>query len=266
MISFGMLRDVWAFRGFMAGSIKREFLSRFTGTQLGFLWVVANPLAMIAIYTVIFAEIMKPSLPGHASKFAYSIYLCAGLLTWTLFAEMLSRTVNIFIEHANILKKVNFPKLCLPIIVVVSSGVNFAIVAAIFLLFLLLTGNFPGWSLVAVIPVLILQVAFTMGLGIFLATVNVFYRDINQSIGVLLQFWFWFTPIVYAPGTLPASVKSILEWNPMWSLTRAYQRIFLDQATPDWASLAYPFMLTLVFFCLGVISFYKLQGEIVDEL
>lgn len=266
MVSIGMLRDVWAFRGFMAGSIKRELLSRFTGTQLGFAWVIANPLAMIAIYTVIFAEIMRPSLPGHASKFSYSIYLCAGLLTWSLFAEMLGRTVNIFVEHANVLKKVNFPKLCLPIIVVVSSSVNFAILLAIFLVFLLITGNMPGWSVLAVLPVLALQVAFTMGLGILLATINVFYRDVNQGVGVLMQFWFWLTPIVYVADALPASVKSILEWNPLWPLVRAYQDIFLTQAGLDWAALAYPLMLALVFLWLGMLSFHKLQGEIVDEL
>lgn len=266
MISLGMLRDVWTYRDFVAGSIKREFLSRFTGTQLGFAWVIASPLAMIAIYTVIFAEIMRPSMPGHASKFAYSIYLCAGLLTWSLFAEMLGRTVNIFIEHANVLKKVSFPKLCLPIIVAVSSSVNFVILLAIFLIFLLIVGAAPGWSILAVLPVLLLQVAFTMGLGIFLATVNVFYRDVNQGVGVLMQFWFWLTPIVYVADALPASVKSVLEWNPLWPLMRAYQSIFLGQSGVDWAALAYPLILALALLWLGMLSFHKLQGEIVDEL
>jgi lipopolysaccharide transport system permease protein len=266
MISIGMLKDVWAFRSFMSGSIKREFQSRFTGTQLGFLWVIVNPLAMIVIYTVIFAEIMKAALPGHDSKFAYSIYLCAGVLTWSLFAEMLARTVNIFHEHAGVLKKVNFPKLCLPIIVIASSWLHFAIVMAIFLTFLLLSGNFPGWAVLAIIPVLIIQAGFTIGLGIFLATLNVFYRDVSQGVGVVLQFWFWLTPIVYAPTILPEAARTVLSWNPVWPMIRAYQQIFLDQTVPEWSGLLYPLILAALFMWLGMYAFYRLQGEIVDEL
>src|SRR5450759_878347 len=125
MISVGMLRDVWAFRGFIRGSIRREFQTRWQGTQFGPVWIVANPLATILIFTVVFAKIMRPSLPGHDSAFAYSIYLCSGILTWNLFSELLNRCVGIFIEHGAMLKKVHFPKLALPIMVTISGLMNF---------------------------------------------------------------------------------------------------------------------------------------------
>ena len=266
MISVGMLRDVWAFRGFILSNVKREFQSRYMGTQFGAFWVVAHPLAMIVIYTVVFAKLMKPSLPNHSSEFSYSIYLCAGVLTWGLFSEMLGRCVNIFVEHAGILKKVSFPKLCLPIIVLVSSWLHFAIVLSLFLIFLLLSGNFPGWVLLAGIPVMLIQAAFTVGLGVLLATINVFYRDISQSVSVILQFWFWITPIVYAPTLIPERARAVLEWNPIWPLIRAYQGIFLDKVAPDWSSLIYPAVLAALFGALGMYSFFRLQGEIVDEL
>ena len=266
MISVGMLRDVWAFRGFILSNVKREFQSRYMGTQFGAFWVVAHPLTMIVIYTVVFANLMRPSLPNHSSEFAYSIYLCAGVITWGLFGEMLGRCVNIFVEHAGILKKVSFPKLCLPIIVLVSSWLHFAIVLSLFLIFLLLSGNFPGWVLLAGIPVMLIQAAFTVGLGVLLATINVFYRDISQSVSVILQFWFWITPIVYAPTLIPERARAVLEWNPMWPLIRAYQGIFLDKTAPDWSSLIYPAVLAALFGALGMYSFFRLQGEIVDEL
>lgn len=266
MISVGMLRDVWAFRGFIRGSIKREFQTRWQGTQFGPVWLIANPLATILIFTVIFAKIMRPSLPGHDSAFAYSIYLCSGVLTWNLFAELLSRCVGIFIEHGAMLKKVHFPKLALPIMVTISGLMNFGIVLALFLVFLLLTGNFPGWVIFAMLPVLVIQMAFTVGLGIFLGTVNVFYRDVQQSTGLVLQFWFWLTPVVYAASGLPAWVKAALEWNPMWPLIRAYQTIFLEQTAPNWASLMLPAAMAALFMFLGVLAFHQLQGEIVDEL
>lgn len=266
MISVGMLRDVWSFRDFMWSSVKREFQSRWTGTQLGPFWMVAHPLANILIFTVIFAQIMKPSLPNHPSRFAYSIYLCSGVLTWNLFAEMLGRTVNIFVENANLLKKVHFPKLCLPIIVIASNVMNFAIVMILFMIFMLIIGAFPGWVILSALPVLMIQLGLTIGLGVLLATINVFYRDVHQTLQVVLQFWFWLTPIVYVPLTLPKGAQQFLNWNPMYAFIRAYHGIFLEQTPPDWLSLIYPSILAVFFVFMGVFAFHKLQGEIVDEL
>src|SRR5207248_9312742 len=91
----GMLRECWQFRGFIVESVRREFVSRYLGTQFGLFWALAQPLVMILIYTVVFATVMRPALPGHESRFAYSIYLCAGLLLWQLFADLLNRSIGI---------------------------------------------------------------------------------------------------------------------------------------------------------------------------
>ncbi len=266
MISVGMIRNVWSFRDFIWSSVKREFQARWIGTQFGFFWILAQPLATILIFTVIFAQIMKPSLPNHSSRFAYSIYLCSGVLTWNLFAEILGRSVNIFVENANLLKKVNFPKLCLPIIVILSSVINFAIVMTIFVGFMLIVGAFPGWVILVALPVFALQILFTIGLGVFLATINVFYRDVNQTVQVVLQFWFWLTPIVYVPTTLPRIAADIMAWNPIQVFVRAYHTIFLEHMLPDPMTFIYPVVLAVVMVFLGLFAFRKLQGEIVDEL
>ncbi len=266
MIPIRILRSVWSFRGMIFSSVKREFQSRWTGTQFGPFWLFAQPLATILIFTVIFANIMKPGMPAHESKFAYSIYLCSGVLTYNLFSELLGRSVNVFVENANLLKKINFPKLCLPIIVLFSSILNFAIITALFFLFLVITSAFPGWVIFSALPVLAIQLLFTLGLGMFLATINVFYRDVQQTVQVVLQFWFWLTPIVYLGSTLPDSVQSILKWNPLLPLIKAYQGIFLEHHVPDWTGLIYPLILALFFSVLGIFAFHKLQGEIVDEL
>ncbi|HPC04057.1 MAG TPA: ABC transporter permease [Syntrophales bacterium] len=266
MISLGMLRDVWKFRDFMWGAVKREFQARWTGTQLGAFWVVAQPLATILIFTLIFSRLINPSLPGHSSRFAYSIYLCSGVLTWNLFAEMLGRSVSIFVENANLLKKIRFPKLCLPIIVLTSSILNFAVILSLFLLFLVLVSAFPGVVVLAALPVLLIQAGFAIGLGILLATVNVFYRDIQQIVQIVLQFWFWLTPIVYAVNQLPGTARDLMSWNPMWRLVQAYQDIFLGHRLPEWSALGYPALLALFFLGLGMFAYHRLQGEIVDEL
>ena len=107
------------------------------------------------------------------------------------------------IDNGNLIKKSNFPRICLPLIVVLSAALNFAIVMAIYLVFLALIGHWPGLPLLAVVPLLLLQTAFAAALGVLLGTLNVFFRDVGQFTGVVLQFWFWLTPIASPRGALP---------------------------------------------------------------
>ena len=233
----GMLRSIWAYRGFIIGSVKREFQSKYRNSMLGAAWTVLNPLAMIIVYTVIFSQIMRAKLPGIDSTFAYSIYLCAGVLTWGLFAEITSRGQNVFLEHADLIKKLSFPRICLPTIVVLTASLNFSIIFSLFTLFLVLSGNFPGWAFLAVIPVLAVQGIFSIGLGIILGVLNVFFRDVGQLFGIVLQFWFWFTPIVYPLSILPDTIRSLMALNPLVQLVTAYQAILVYGEWPHWETL-----------------------------
>lgn len=266
MLLLRLARELWTYRGFIAESVKREFHARYRGTQFGWLWAVIQPLAMITVYTVVFARVMKPSMPDHASIWAYSIYLCAGVLAWGLFSELLSRSVGVFVSNANLLKKVSLPKLTLAAIVVLSSLVNYAIVMAIFTVFLVLTGQFPGWVVVTALPVLAILIAFSTGLGLLGGTINVFYRDVEQTLGVVLQFWFWLTPVVYVGRSLPEGFATLLQANPMWAIVHALQGIFLDARPPEWGTLLWPAALSVVLLWLAMRAFTRLSGEIVDEL
>ena len=265
-MSFGMLRGVVAYRGFILGSVKREFQAKYRNSLLGALWTVLNPLAMIVVYTVIFAQVMQAKLPGVTSSFGYSIYLCAGVLTWGLFAEMVGRGQNVFLDNANLLKKLSFPRLCLPIIMVLSAALNFAIIFLLFTLFLVLSGNFPGWAFLAVFPVLMLQVIFATGLGMSLGVLNVFFRDVGQFFGIVLQFWFWFTPIVYPLNAVHEGIRSVISLNPMTPVVSAYQGILVSGLWPDWGSLVPTGALGLLLCLLGMQLFRKRAGEMVDEL
>lgn len=261
-----MLGGIWRYRGFINGSVKREFQAKYRNSLLGAAWTVLNPLAMIVVYTVIFSQVMGSRLQGVDSAFAYSIYLCAGVLTWGLFAEITSRSQSMFLEQANLLKKLQFPRICLPIIVVLNALVNFGIIFGLFTVFLLLSGTFPGWVFLAMLPVLAVQILFSIGLGMTLGVLNVFFRDVGQFFTILLQFWFWFTPIVYPSATLPAPVRALLVWNPMAAVIAAYQGIFVRGTMPHWASLLPVTILALLFCALGLQLFRKRAGEMVDEL
>ena len=140
-----MINKIWSYRGFILGNVRREFQAKYRNSLLGSLWSIIQPLSMIVVYTVIFANVMRAKLPGVDSTFAYGIYLCAGTLTWGLFAEITGRAQTVFIENANLIKKLNFPRICLPVVVILNAGLNFAIIFSLFTAFLILTGNFPGW-------------------------------------------------------------------------------------------------------------------------
>lgn len=266
MIAPAMLKGVWAYRGFVKGSVKREFQSKYRNSLLGAAWTVLNPLAMILVYTVVFAQVMKSRLPGSDSTFSYSIYLCAGVLSWGLFAEIVNRAKDVFLDNANLIKKVNFPRICLPLIVVLSSGVNFAIIFGLFTAFLIASGNFPGAVFIGLIPVLAILVLFAIGLGIVLGVLNVFFRDVGQLFGIVLQFWFWFTPIVYPIATLPDRVKVLMSLNPMASLIGACQGVLVQGHWPQWMSLLPTLLIALALCALGLLLFRGHAGEMVDEL
>ena len=261
-----MLKSLWAYRGFILGSVKREFQSKYRNSLLGAAWTVLNPLAMIIVYTVIFSQIMRAKLPGIDSTFAYSIYLCAGVLTWGLFAEIAGRAQNTFLEHANLLKKLSFPRLCLPVTVVANALLNFAIVFGLFSVFLLISGNFPGLVYLALVPVLMILVAFAIGLGITLGVLNVFFRDVGQFFGIVIQFWFWLTPIVYPITILPETMRALMSYNPMANLIGAFQDILVTGQWPSWQGLLPVTLLAVAMCALGMHLFRKHAGEMVDEL
>jgi lipopolysaccharide transport system permease protein len=261
-----MMHGLWQYRGFVLNSVKREFALRYTDSGLGVLWNIINPLAMIIVYTIIFAEVMRSRLPGIEDRYAYGVYLCAGVLTWGLFVDIVTRSAGMFIDNANLLKKSAFPRVCLPSIVTLSALLNFGVVFAIFLVFLELTGRFPGWPVVAVVPLLVLQIAFAVGLGTLVGTLNVFFRDIGHVIGVLLQFWFWLTPIVYPASILPDEFRILLELNPMAALISAYQGIFVERVVPSWSNLASTLIVTAVLLTVGYVTFRRHAPELVDEL
>ena len=217
----GTLQTIWEYRGFIFSSVQREFQISYKNSMLGAAWTVIRPLVMIVVYTVVFSQIMRSKLPGVDSEFAYSIYLCAGVLPWSFFTEAVTKGQNVFLENANLLKKVQFPRICLPVIAMANALVNFSIIFLLFLVFLVITQSFPGMVFVAVIPVLALQILLTIGMGLTLGVLYVFFRDVGQLTAVVLQFWFWVTPVVYPLNILPPFFQELVGHNPLTHLMGA---------------------------------------------
>ena len=265
----GIVRDIFRFRSFIIGSIRRDIQSQYQGSLLGGTWVILQPLAMIAIYTLVFSNVMRSRLPGIDAAYGYSIYLCAGVLTWGYFSEGLTRLQGVFIANSNLLKKAAFPRICLPLIAIGTASFNFFIIFTLFLLFLLFSGNWPGWTLLALLAPLIVQITLTTGVGILAATLNVFFRDIGQLVNVGLLFWFWLTPIVYPISVLPDWTQGWLWLNPFSILMHHYQQILLMGQLPD--ALAWQRLALLAVFAVLLLAWgwkvYRVRApEMADEL
>jgi lipopolysaccharide transport system permease protein len=260
------LTAVWRYKGFVFAMVAREFKARYLGSLLGSLWTVLNPMAMILIYTVIFSRIMQARLAGVDDTMAYGVFICAGLLPWGLLADLLNRCQVVFIDQRNLLQKASFPRITLPVILLFSTAIHFLIAFGIFAAFMVATGRFPGWAILGFFPLLLIQQGFILGIGIFLGTLNVFFRDVGQLVGIVLQFWFWFTPIVYPITILSERLQMLVSFNPMSRLVDAYQRIVLFGDWPQWSQFGYLALAAAFALILGFFFFIHVSGEMVDEL
>ncbi len=251
-----MLRNLWRYRSFVLGMASREFRARYLGSVLGSVWAVLHPLTLVFIYTVVFGQLMKSRIPGIDDAIGYGVFLCAGIFTWTSFTEILQRSVTVFLENGNLLKKMSFPRAALPAIVLVSALVNFAIVFSILLVLLLLAGRFPGWPVLGLLPLL----------GTALGVVNVFFRDVAHLLAIALQLWFWFTPIVYPISILGERMQTLVHLNPMTDLVAGYQGILLHGTWPTWHAWLPQAILACLALAFARSLFRRLSGELADHL
>ena len=154
----------------------------------------------------------------------------------------------------------------LPVVVVINAMVNFSIVFGLFTLFLIVSGNFPGGTYLALFPLLLILLTFAGAVGMVLGVVNVFFRDVGQLFTIAMQFWFWLTPVVYPLDVLPMMVQRLMQLNPMAPLMAGFQASLVARQWPDWGSLAYPTVLALALCGLGLQVFRTLASDMLDEL
>lgn len=266
---YRVFKEVLGHRGFVYGSIVRQVQGQYQGSMLGAAWIFLGPIALLLVHTVVFSSVFSSRLPGVDSPVDYSIYLCAGLLPWIFFSDSVTRLVGTFVANAGLMKKARLPRACLPLVSLGVSTFNFAVIFALFVVFLLLSGRFPGWVLLAAIPALAVQVALAFGFGVFLAVVNVFYRDVGQAVAVVFQFLFWLTPIVYPLSILPSWVRGPIALNPLAVLVEHYQTVVLHAVPPSadaFARLGWVALLA----ALGLVLALKIQrdlgADMTDEL
>jgi lipopolysaccharide transport system permease protein len=262
----GVTRALRLSRPVIAGLVRRDLQLRSIRAVWGSAWLVIQPAMQIVIYTVIFAEVLRAKLPGVDDRLGYSLFLCAGLIHWNYFSELVSRSQTLFLEHADLVKTLRVPRSTLPVALLLSATVNYLIIAALFLLTLLLTDRWPGWVLLTAIPLIAVQAVLGLGIGVLSGTLNVFFRDVSQAMHVILQFWFWLTPIVYPISILPERIRDLLVWNPFFPIAVGYQQIVLARAAPAWTSLLPVALGAVLLAGISWAVFRALSRDLVDEL
>lgn len=261
-----MLLAAWQFRHFIVSSIVNEFRLRFIRSRLGGMWGIIHPLIQVAIFAFILSHLMASKLPGINNPYAYAIYLMAGILAWNLFSDILQRCVTLFIDNGNLLKKISFPHISLPLIVTGSALLNNVLLLGAIIVIFLLLGHVPSITILWLPLITMINIALGIGIGLTLGILNVFMRDVGQLVNVGLQFLYWFTPIVYMPTIIPEQYRPFLYLNPMYYVVEAYHQVLVFNQMPDLNSLIWVCGFSILLLILALFLFRKASPEMVDML
>ncbi len=262
---FGLAR-IWAYRYFILSSIATELRLRVVGSRLGLVWLIISPLLQVAIYALVLSTVMRARLPGVENQYAYAIYLLAGFLAWYPFTEIITRCVTLFLDNANALKKIAFPRAVLPMVVVGVAVFNNFVMVAVTAAVYLLMGHMPS-AHVLWLPVLLVEnVALASGIGLCCGVLNVFIRDVGQLTQIGLQFGFWLTPIVYVIDIIPESYRWLIALNPAFWIVDSYHRVLVYDQPPDFLSLTAAIVLAFALLMLGRFMLRRSQADMMDTL
>ncbi len=261
------LKDVWRYRDLLWLLVKRDFVSFYKQTILGPLWFFIQPLFTTIIFTFVFGNLAGLSTDGLPQPLFYM----AGITSWNYFADCLTKTSTVFRDNAQIFGKVYFPRLIMPLSIVVSNLVRFGVQMLLFFMMLgyyaFSGAAFHSNSFVLLFPILLLLMALLgLGLGLIITALTTKYRDLAFLITFGVQLMMYATTVIYPLSAAPANYKWLVELNPMTGIIEAFRYGFLGQGVLTWQSLGYSVIVTLVSLVLGVIIFNKTEKTFVDTV
>lgn len=245
--------------------VKRDVQSRYAGSWLGLLWSFVQPLWMLLLYTFVFSAVLKISPVGVRTD-NFAAFLFCGLLPWMAIQEGVMRASTSITDNAALVKKLRFPAEILVLSVVVAALVHEAIAAVIFVVALAWTGDLAWQGLPLLLLALPLQVALTLGLGLLLGAVHVFFRDTAQVLGMALTGWFYLTPIVYPLAYVPGRLQPWIAWNPLTALVELYRQALLGGGTALTPGTGGLILAAVVLLFAGFWLFARLKTAFADEI
>ncbi len=255
----------------------RELRGKFKRSTLGWLWSIINPAANIAVYSIVFGVFLdlKPPVGDPSGLEVYALFLMCGLIPWTFLSNSLGGAVGSIVGNEGLVKKVYFPRWVLPASSVLSWLASYGVELVVLTLILLVAGNMLLPWVPVVIALMVLQLGFTLGIGMVLSAANAYFRDIQHFLSIFLNIWFYATPILYPPDLPPAHktvmgvsvpVRSILAANPMSAFVEAYRDVMYNLRMPSLGAFAYLVAITAVTLALGIVIFNRLETNLAEEL
>lgn len=261
------LKDVWRYRDLLWMFVKRDFVSFYKQTILGPLWFFIQPLFTTIIYTFIFGGLANLS----TDNLPQPLFYMAGITAWNYFSECITKTSTVFKDNANIFGKVYFPRLIMPLSIVASNLVRFAVQM---LLMVMMMGyyawngaNFHMTWAIALFPFLVILMAFMgLGLGLIITALTTKYRDLAFLVTFGIQLLMYTTTVIYPLSSAPAKYKTMISLNPMTGIIECFRFAFLGQGQLTWYTLGYSTVFTLVALLLGILIFNKTEKTFVDTV
>lgn len=237
--------------------VRRDLKTRHRGTVLGMVWSLVTPLLLVALYTFIFTFILPTSPIKDSGDVPFAIYFFVALVAWNLFANGTVNAAGSIVGSGYLLKKVFFPREILPLAAVLSVLVTFAFEFSVALAATVVFHGLPSWHVVYAPLILVVPLALAYGVGMLLAALTVFFRDIEHFLGIFMQLWFWGTPIIYSLTFVADKpvFTNILQANPMTGVVVSLRNVMLLDAPPDWLLLGYDAVVAVVVLVVAHVVF-----------
>lgn len=255
------LREIWAYRELFWVLVERDLRVRYKQTVLGVAWILIQPVASMLVFTFVFGKLAGIPSDGHP----YAIFVFTALLPWTLFSASVQAASNSVVGSAQMVSKIYFPRLIIPLASIGSNIVNFLISSVLLVLLMWYYDMSWHWELV-LLPLLLLGILLTtLGIGVFLAALTVLYRDFRNITGFLLQLWFYLTPVVYPSSLVAEKWQWLMALNPMVGLIESFRAIFLGSPL-NVTTLCISSTVALLCFLFGVVYFNRVEPRFADVI
>ncbi len=260
------LRNLVTRRSLVAQLVRRDFQQRYVGSAVGWIWGVVHPLVLLLSWTFIFQICLKMKLPPGSVTQNYTMYLFCGMLPWLLFQETVLRSASSMVEHATLITRTLFPAEVVPVSIFLSSLIHHLIALLLVMGASAVVLKFVS-PMVLLLPLYMLFIGlFAVGVGWFVASLQVYLRDTVQVLAVLMTLWFWFTPIMINEKQIPQRFQGLIRLNPMSWVVRAYRDRLLSAAWPPWQELVVLAVYSSAVFIAGGLFFRHLKRGFADVL
>ena len=263
-VLFGRL--LWQNNYMIRSMVARDLRARYMGSLMGVFWSVIHPLTQIALYYFIFSVVLKIRLGAEYAGTSFAMWMIAGLLPWLFVAEVVTRAPSAVVEQANLVKKMPFPSELFSIVNLSAALVNHLVAMSLFIGFMVVSGVGVSLKLLLIIPYLVVAAVFGLGIAWLLSSVNVFIRDVGQITGVVVNIWYFLTPIVYPRTMIPESLQKVFALNPMLYITEGYRTALLGKPEMDLVGYGYVAVIALSIIVVGATVFRRLKPVFADVL